>query len=366
MQSQVRHLFPGGNTPIGFYSYYDHMLPQAKATHILCIKGGPGVGKSTFMKRVGQDMIDKGFNVELMHCSSDPDSLDGVVIPSIGVALLDGTAPHVVDPKHPGAVDEVLNLGDYWDEKGIKQHRKDIIETTREIGWLFKRAYRYLAAAGSIMADMEQLRSRSMNPAGADYEARELIQRELSELIPTLERGEMRKLFVTAITPDGMISYLDTAFVGCERVYVLDGEVGTYTERILHTLAESAMERGLNVEAFYCPMNPKNRLEHLVIPKLKVAITTGNAYHRVRPQNTLAIHMDKYADTKRLQYDTPDLVYSKAAFDSLLAYAVTNIRRAKVLHDQLETFYVPYMDFDAEEKLRQRTMERIMEWSNTH
>lgn len=64
-----------------------------------------------------------GYNLEYMHCSSDSESLDGIVIPAKKVALLDGTAPHVVDPKNPGAVDEIINLGDFWDEEGIRKIR---------------------------------------------------------------------------------------------------------------------------------------------------------------------------------------------------------------------------------------------------
>jgi MoxR-like ATPase len=107
---KIRHLFPGGNTTKGFYSYYDYILGQQEATKIICLKGGPGVGKSTYMKRIGKVMEEEGFDIEYMHCSSDPNSLDGVVITDIKVALLDGTAPHVVDPKNPGAVDESVHL----------------------------------------------------------------------------------------------------------------------------------------------------------------------------------------------------------------------------------------------------------------
>jgi len=45
-------------------------------------------------------MADLGYDVELFHCSSDPSSLDGVVMPGIGVALMDGTAPHMVTRNH--------------------------------------------------------------------------------------------------------------------------------------------------------------------------------------------------------------------------------------------------------------------------
>ncbi len=93
-KGRIRHMFPGGNTPQGFFSYYQYILGQEEATRIFVIKGGPGVGKSTFMKKIGFAMLENGYDVEFMHCSSDNNSLDGVVIPSVGVALLDGTAPH--------------------------------------------------------------------------------------------------------------------------------------------------------------------------------------------------------------------------------------------------------------------------------
>lgn len=146
---KVRHYFPGGNTTRGFFfSYYDHILTQEEATRIICLKGGPGVGKSTYMKRIGKAMEEKkGFEVEYMHCSSDPNSLDGVVMPQIKVALLDGTAPHVVDPKNPGAVDEIIHLGDYWNEEGIRKNRDQILLVNKAVGKLFGRAYRYLKAA---------------------------------------------------------------------------------------------------------------------------------------------------------------------------------------------------------------------------
>ena len=46
-KGNVKRVFPGNNTPMGFFSYYDHILPK-DATRVFVIKGGPGVGKSTF------------------------------------------------------------------------------------------------------------------------------------------------------------------------------------------------------------------------------------------------------------------------------------------------------------------------------
>src|SRR5690554_6153355 len=100
-ENRARHIFLGGNTHLGFFSYYDHILPQEDADIIFVIKGGPGTGKSSCMKKSAREMLSRGHVVEFMHCSSDSDSLDGIVIRDLKAAMLDGTAPHVVDPKHP-------------------------------------------------------------------------------------------------------------------------------------------------------------------------------------------------------------------------------------------------------------------------
>ena len=107
MKGHKRNIFPGGNTPYGFHSYYNYIMPQNKAEKIFCLKGGPGTGKSTIMKEIGEYFIDNGEDVDFLWCSSDPDSLDGVVIKSRNVAVVDGTAPHIVDPENPGAVDRM-------------------------------------------------------------------------------------------------------------------------------------------------------------------------------------------------------------------------------------------------------------------
>ena len=43
--------FLGANSPQGFYSLYDQLLPTETANAIYIIKGGPGCGKSTLTLR---------------------------------------------------------------------------------------------------------------------------------------------------------------------------------------------------------------------------------------------------------------------------------------------------------------------------
>lgn len=91
--------FLGANAPSGFYSLYSELLSPDHARAIYILKGGPGCGKSTLMRRVGAQMEEEGVDVEYILCSGDPDSLDAVVLPELQVALVDGTAPHVRVPE---------------------------------------------------------------------------------------------------------------------------------------------------------------------------------------------------------------------------------------------------------------------------
>ena len=91
--------FLGGNTPSGFYSLYHQLSDPERFRALYIIKSGPGSGKSTLMRRVERHAQAAGLETEEVLCSGDPESLDAVIIPALGAAVVDGTAPHVVVSK---------------------------------------------------------------------------------------------------------------------------------------------------------------------------------------------------------------------------------------------------------------------------
>ena len=115
LAGNILNYYAGGNTARGFYSLYESNLEGLDRVFIL--KGGPGTGKSTMIKKLGQRWNEAGFDIEYLHCSSDTGSVDGLIIRSIGVGIVDGTAPHVIEPTAPGAIEEYINLGEAWDSK---------------------------------------------------------------------------------------------------------------------------------------------------------------------------------------------------------------------------------------------------------
>lgn len=93
--------FLGANSGGGFHSLYEGWMGECAAGACYILKGGPGCGKSTLMKEIGETLEAAGWAAEYIWCSGDPDSLDGVRFPEKNVAIADGTAPHgVATPGH--------------------------------------------------------------------------------------------------------------------------------------------------------------------------------------------------------------------------------------------------------------------------
>lgn len=92
--ANITHFFLGANSGQGFQNLFGRFCAPEDHYDLLVLKGGPGVGKSTLMRRIGKAMEEHGEDVEYLYCSGDPESLDGVHIPRIRAAIVDGTAPH--------------------------------------------------------------------------------------------------------------------------------------------------------------------------------------------------------------------------------------------------------------------------------
>jgi Cdc6-like AAA superfamily ATPase len=362
MKGKTVDLFPGGNTSKGFYSFYRYILGQDEARRIICIKGGPGTGKSSLMKKIAAYFNEKGYDIEFHHCSSDNNSLDGIVIKGLNVAMLDGTAPHVVDPINPGAVDEILNMGECWNEEGFKKYRKNIIDTNKEIGKIFRRAYRFFGAAKAVHDDWTNYNNEALNPAKLNKLKEELKEKIFSG--PVGGFGSERHLFATAFTPNGVVTYVETIAADYEKVYVLNGGPGTGKTDVLDFLSKEGLKRGLSVQIFHDPLIPE-RIEHLFIPELKIAVLTSNEINNKKFEGT-QIYMDNYLNAYSVGKNREEIKIDTELFYELLNKGLKTIASAKALHDQLETYFIPNMDFDKLNKVTKKIIDKIEKYEQDY
>ena len=60
--------------------------------------------------RAAAALEERGLETVYIHCSGDPESLDGVIAPAIRTAIVDGTAPHVLEPRYALAHERYVDL----------------------------------------------------------------------------------------------------------------------------------------------------------------------------------------------------------------------------------------------------------------
>lgn len=363
MEGKIRHIYPGGNTPKGFFSYYEYILGQQEANRIICLKGGPGVGKSTFMRKIGDHFAGEGEDVDFMWCSSDPDSLDGVVLKQKKIAIIDATSPHVVDPVNPGAVDSIVHLGDFWNGEALKKCKGHVLEINGKIKKWFMCTYCYLGAAGSMYdalasAYEDAIEDGELYKLAAGIVGDEMAHREIS-----IRPGHMKKQFASAITPAGVQNHLESILQGYKKLYMITAPVGLSSSRLLKIAAESAIYRGMDVEGYYCPMKPDEKLEHLFIPQLSIGFVSLNTYHDLEPwereTEVKLIDLNDLVNWNRLEERRPVISDCTRRMEEMVGKAVQCIAKARKEHDHLESYYIPNMDFKKIDALRDEIIGKI-------
>ncbi|MFZ5754448.1 MAG: PRK06851 family protein [Bacillota bacterium] len=364
-KGNVKKVFPGNNTSAGFYSFYDYII-KPDARRIFVIKGGPGVGKSTMMKNIGEALLEKGFDVEFHCCSSDNGSLDGVVIPSLNVALIDGTAPHIVDPKNPGAVDEIVHLGDYWNEEKMVEAKEEIIRCNKRVGRLFKIAYSYLKEARVAHDELASYYEEATDWGAVNKLIWEIKAKLFAGVTPRFEKtAEVRRLFASANTPGGPMNYIETILRDVKQLYVLQGEPGTGMEKLLDAVLEEGVRLGLDCEAYHCPFDP-DKLELLYYPKLRKAVLRLTERLDFEPQYLPDLQVQEVFDFN--EFVNPDVAktYAEEIADAKrriranFQRAWKKIKEAKAVHDDMEKYYIPAMDFAAINKKKEEILQRIL------
>ncbi|MEW9080630.1 PRK06851 family protein [Terrisporobacter glycolicus] len=357
MKGKIRKIFPGANTSNGFYSFFDYIIPK-DANRIFCLKGGPGVGKSSLMKKVARDFSERGYDVEVFPCSSDPGSLDAVVVKKLKVVLLDATAPHVVDPKIPGAIDEIVNFGDFWNADNLEKNKEEIVQCNKEIGSCFQRAFKYLKAAEPIFYDIESKNMDIMDFGKLNKFTDEFIEEIFKGIENKDELSVPRHLFGTAITPIGHIDYSDSLLQDAKKVYYLDGTIGYGKTTFLKRIYDKAILKGLKVEVFHYPLIPE-KIESIMITDLGIAITTSSLF-----KDKDEINLGEFIDKEKIYNHKEELEVDEKILDELINYAISNLKKAKSNHDVIENYYIPNMDFDKVNQLKEELVERILKYEN--
>ena len=346
--------FLGANSGQGFQSLFPQFCDPERHYDLLVLKGGPGAGKSTLMARVGAAMEEAGEDVEYLHCSGDPSSLDGVRIPRIRTAIVDGTAPHVVEPRYPAAVERYVDMGVCYDIAAAKADRREIVRCTAACSAAYQRAFRALGAARQMADSAAALVREGLDPDKLRRRGEGIISREIRG------RGAGKPdeyRFLGSATCQGPLWRFDSAEALCPRIYQLQDSYDLAVP-LLEQLHDAARDRGFSAVLCPDPEHPR-RLQHLLLPELGVAFLTSREGMRCQGSAYRRIRIDAMVPTAHYRQYRSRLRFTARMAAALRQEAQEALAEAKAAHDALEAVYRPHVDFARADEITARELERI-------
>ncbi|GIQ67776.1 hypothetical protein DUZ99_11910 [Xylanibacillus composti] len=358
METNIKHFYAGGNTARGFISMFDSSLQGLDTVFIL--KGGPGSGKSTIIRSIGNNLAERGYEIWFVHCPSDNGSLDGVMIPRLKAGIVKGTAPYVLEPKLPGVVEKHVDLGEAWDGPSLSHQKNEIERLHREIASAYEQAYAQMEEALRIHDDWEAIYKAHIDFASADQLTEELIERIFGD-VDLGKQAVLRHRFLGAATPQGAVDFIPNLTHDVAKRFFIKGRPGSGKSTMLRKIAAAAEKRGVDLEIYHCGFDP-NSLDMVILRELGVAIFDSTAPHEHFPERETDEIVDMY---KRCIQPGTDEAYAqeiallRERYSNKMKEATQSLAHAKKWHDLLENIYVSAMDFRVVDRLRDQIAEEL-------
>lgn len=350
--------FLGANTPKGFYSLFSELYSPEDGWVLYIIKGGPGTGKSSLMKKAAERAEKKGLYCERIYCSSDPDSLDAVIIPSLKVSIADGTSPHVLEPKYPGVSEVIIDLGQYRNDTLLREKRCEIIAKSKENSAEHRKCVDFLEAVKGVDNDIKKIAISAVNTHKTERFLRHLEEKEIP--VSSDRDGRMKKRFLSALTPMGFTLFYDTVSTLSEKIWVFEDDFSAVSSLLLKYLTSAALNNGHDCIVCPCVMCPDTKIEHLLIPSLGTAFFSANRFHPWENNKCRTVNCRRFYSEDILKDHRARLLFDKKAKDELLDEAVSHLGKAKAIHDDLEKYYIEAMDFEKMNKDTEALINKII------
>ena len=330
--------FLAANTAAGFYSVYEDLAQPEKGDKVWYIKGGPGNGKSTFMRRAAAAAESAGYHVEYILCSGDPASLDGIYIRELKCAYVDSTAPHIQEPALPGISGRYLDMSQFYKHTD-RLNRDEITELFRSYRKQYARAYDLLAAAGKADACVLQSLISVTEQEDLFSEGRD----HLIKILPPGDGGGTKRRFISANSCLGFLSLPGSAYAN-GKVYLLPDALA---HSWLSGAAQACREKGHEAVLCLDPLVPE-KLDGLIVPTAGISFLKVHAGVRYPTKNTRRLFPKTHV------CGNSELKQAKRLQNALLKEAYSLLTSAKRIHDALEAIYRPAVDFRAVDRFTEK------------
>lgn len=320
----MKEYFAGGNTADGFINYLTYAAAGRKKIWIL--RGCPGCGKSRFMRTVADIAAKKHIDCDLIRCSSDLESLDGVVIPTLDFAVFDGTAPHTLYAGYPLAAEREIDFAAFAAEPS-ENAKKEIRELTDRKRMLYKRGYMLLKAA--------ELQKEALYEQASQYILADKLERFVSRRLKTApQNGKADIMQVTSFGAHGLIRLGDDHAKNICRINDIGYGVREKMFEMIYQKT-NGKKRILSFDALSA-----KRYTDIYLPDLDILFTCSDV---ANAKNVDAKRFVSQEGRRKLNKDIKR-VRSKCA--ELYSEAQSIFAAAALMHREIESYYTPLIDFE--------------------
>ena len=295
--------FAARNSHGGFQSLFDEVFNPREYAKLFILKGGPGTGKSTFKR----------------------------------VAVIDGTAPHCKDPIFPGAVDEIINLGESFKTDVLEEKKDEILELSEAKGRGYKSAYLALKNAKGVFDYIWHSLCSS-----AFYNEAELLSKTIN-----ID-------YKNGIFPARSTAKLYSAF-GKDGYKILPPAASKTVVKIGGT----PLLISLFLDAIYRGLKDKNP----TVIRVPSALDERVCERIIIGDTTLIYDAGGECDIDLHEYKARDFCECfesvNSAYTSLLDLAILHFKEASDAHFGLEKIYSSAVDFENNERLFGNLCDRL-------
>lgn len=351
--------FAASNSYKGFVSYFDQIFRGKNITHLYIIKGGPGTGKSRFMREIASSAEAYGDLVEYYYCSSDQSSLDGIIIyhttensePS-AIAFADGTAPHSLDTVLPGAREDIIDLGQFWNNDILSDYADEIARLGRSKGEHYTQAYRYLYASHAIKCATNEILKPFML-----FENIEKYADEIANDIPKKE-ARISPALIDSIGTLGEIRYDSFSPFASKTIYIDD--IFGCAPFMLGEIFDRLRSKGADIKVSYDPIEP-DEINALFINNGELAVIKCdrdmNSESAGAIENTVSTRSFLSSPLPKLERQKLRHLFEMRR--SLITLAVSEFELAGKIHFEIEGTYIAAMDFTSKEIFSRKFREKL-------
>lgn len=334
-----RAYFAASNSSGGFVNYFPAIFDREHCQRLFVIKGGPGTGKSSFLRRVAKEAESRGMKTIRYLCSSDAGSLDGVFIEDIAVGVIDGTPPHAWEPEAVGTFEQLLDLGEYWDQAQLFNNRAEIASLSNQKRICYQRAYEFLSAYGTVRRAISEDILKAVDQNKLDRACTRLFER----YAPV--EGKTKGVHVGLCDSFGMNGRvrLDT-YEQLSRVHISVQGMGDIAHLVFARLYDLCVKNGVGVRVSYHPILAE-RIDALEF------LDNGVVFSAVENEDAEAVvNMRRFvfmADYRNVRSSIRKAMHIS---DELLQCAEEQMLLAREAHFWLEEQFGAAMDFSRKEK----------------